>query len=161
MLTARLCAVACAGALAVAGAAVPAPVPPGAKETPASERARLTGTWVLVSRQISGAEAVAPQPNERRQYTSFSAEGAVTWSPNDMEFGKVVRVDPAKSPKEIDYTISVGGHKGKTQKGIYKFEGDTFTDCCALPGDDRPAEFKSTAENRYEIMVFKKVTKNE
>ena len=157
----RFCALACAVALLVVGVAVPAPVPPAAKETQATELAKLSGIWALASRQHGGVETVANQPNARPQFTTFSAEGIVTWSPNDMEFGRVVRMDPSKNPKEIDYTVSVGPHKGKVQKGIYKFEGDTFTDCCAPPGDDRPTEFKSTNENGFEIMKFQKAKKGE
>ena len=75
--------------------------------------------------------------------------------------GKVARIDPTKNPKEIDYLFNEGSNKGKTQKGIYKFDGDTYTDCCSEPGGERPTEFKSTKENGWEIMVFKRIKKDE
>ena len=48
-----------------------------------------------------------------------------------------LKVDPTKTPKEIDATDS----EGKTILGIYKFDKDQFTVCFAPPDKQRPKEF--------------------
>ena len=76
-----------------------------------------------------------------------------------LTLASCLRVPDSDAPKEIDYLFNAGPQKGKTQKGLYKFEGDTFIDCCTEPGQERPTEFKSTKENGYEIMTAKRVKK--
>lgn len=159
MKLARLCAFVCAAALVCAGAAIPAPVPPAPKVTPETELAKLVGDWKVVSRVQAGVEVVANQPNPREAVLGFSKTGGFTWERSDEEAGKISRIDPTKNPKEIDYVFNDGLNKGKTQKGFYTLEGDTFTDCCSKPGSDRPTEFKSTKENGYEVMTIKRVKK--
>jgi uncharacterized protein (TIGR03067 family) len=51
--------------------------------------------------------------------------------------------DPSKSPKTIDYINTAGANKGKSQQGIYEFEGNLLKVCVAAPGSPRPAEFES------------------
>ena len=151
----------CVVALALAGAAIPAPVPQPPKATPESELAQLTGRWKVVSRVSAGEETVVPQPGAREAMLWFTKAGTFGWEPGDDEMGKIIRIDPTKNPKEIDNLFTASGYKDKVQKGLYKLDGGTFTDCCTKPGEARPTEFKSTKENGYEIMVIKRVKKGE
>lgn len=65
---------------------------------------------------------------------------------------------PDKSPKEVDLTITEGEHKGKTRRGIYKFEGETVTFCVAEPDSKvRPTEFTSEQGSDRTLAVLKKV----
>lgn len=152
------CGVAFAFALLLAGIAAPAPVP-AAKETPETELARLVGKWTITSRVQAGEETIKPKEGAVESIVVFNKEGVFGWEGGTEEMGKVARIDPSKNPKEIDYLFNAGPYKGKTQKGLYKFEGDTFIDCCTTPGEARPTEFKSTKENGYEIMTAKRVKK--
>ncbi len=154
-----LCGFAFALALSVTGAAVPAPVPPPPKVTPETELAKLTGRWKVTSRVQSGVEVVAAQPGARESILSFTKAGEFAYEPADEPMGKIARIDPSKNPKEIDYLFTRGINKDKIQKGLYKLDGDTFTDCCTKTGEDRPTEFKSTKENGYEIMVITRIKK--
>ncbi len=55
-----------------------------------------------------------------------------------------VKLDPeAKPDKTIDFQIDEGPEdsKGKTSKGIYKFDGDDFVFCFA-PQGDRPTKYE-------------------
>ena len=158
----HLCGLSGALALSLAGVAVPAPVPPAAKETAETELAKLAASkWKVTSRVQAGVEVVAGQDTGGDAILAFSKEGAFSWATSTDEMGKIVRIDPSKNPKEIDYQFTRGTYKDKIQKGLYKFEGDTFIDCCTKPGEDRPTEFKSTKENGYEIMTAKRVKKDE
>jgi uncharacterized protein (TIGR03067 family) len=148
-------------AVLVSSVAVPAPIPPGAKDTPKTELARLHGSWKVISRQQNGVELIAGKKVARDMIANFKEDGTFAWAHGVENLGKVARIDPSKNPKEIDYFFNEGQFKGMTQKGIYKFDGDTYTDCCSDPGEDRPTEFKSTKENKWEIMVFKRIKKDE
>lgn len=152
---------ACVGAVALAvaggGVAVPAPVPQ-MKETAQTELAKLVGQWKIVSRVQAGEEVLANKDRVPEAVLVFGKEGGFRWGTSTADAGKIVRIDPTKNPKEIDYEFAgAGDRKGVVQKGLYKFEGDKFIDCCSKPGGDRPAEFKSTAENGFEIMTAQRV----
>jgi uncharacterized protein (TIGR03067 family) len=51
--------------------------------------------------------------------------------------------DASKAPKTIDYFNTAGSNKGKSQQGIYAFEGDLLKICVAAPGKLRPTQFQS------------------
>ncbi len=132
-----------------------APVP---KETdaPKAELEKLNGTWEVTSIKIQGIE-LADKLAEKMFITFKSGE--FTWS-NGEQPGKIVFIDPGKTPKQIDYTCTEGPNKGKTQKAIYKLDGDTFTDCFGETGDDtRPKDFTSTKDDEQTVMVYKRVKK--
>src|SRR3954470_13727809 len=59
------------------------------------------------------------------------------------------KLDPAKSPKQFDGTITDGPAEGQALLGIYKIDGDTWTQCWADPGKDRPTEFKADADKGH------------
>jgi uncharacterized protein (TIGR03067 family) len=59
--------------------------------------------------------------------------------------------DSSKSPKTIDYVS-----KGKTQLGIYEFEGDVLKVCVSAPGSPRPAEFKSIPGDGRTLTVWRR-----
>src|SRR5262249_52772918 len=66
------------------------------------------------------------------------------------------------SPKEIDYLVTRGTAKGTTQKAIYKLDGGKFTECRAPANQDkRPAEFRSTKENGFTLITYKRLTEAE
>lgn len=158
MKTTFACVSAFAVAVACTGVAVPAPVPKMPKETPQTELAKLAGQWKIVSRVQSGTEVVAGKDRVAEAILVFTKEGGFRWGTSTVDSGKIVRIDPTKNPKEIDYEFGgAGERKGTIQKGLYKFEGDKFIDCCSKPGGERPVEFKSTAENGFEIMTAERV----
>ena len=55
------------------------------------------------------------------------------------------KLNPDKSPKEVDKAYTEGPNAGKTFVGIYKIDGDTITACFADNDKDRPKEFESKA----------------
>jgi uncharacterized protein (TIGR03067 family) len=65
-------------------------------------------------------------------------------------------IDPTKKPKTIDYMMTEGFTKGKTQLGIYELTGDTVKFCFAAPGKDRPTEFTAKEGSQYTLSVWKR-----
>ena len=69
------------------------------------------------------------------------------------------KLDPSKSPKAIDVTITEGPSKGAVMLGIYEFDGDTLKVCFDPEGKKRPTEFKSPAGSQTFYNVHKRAKK--
>ena len=67
-----------------------------------------------------------------------------------------ITIDPSKKPKTIDYQMTDGFTKGKTQLGIYEVDGDTFKSCFGKPGTERPTEFTSKPGDGRTLSVWKR-----
>src|SRR5262245_42344742 len=52
-------------------------------------------------------------------------------------------IDPSKSPKTSEVTMTEGPSKGAVMLGIYEIDGDTLKVCFDPQGKKRPTEFKS------------------
>jgi uncharacterized protein (TIGR03067 family) len=107
---------------------------------------------------VSGVMDGVPMDNSMLQWVkriTHGNESAVVAGPQTMlkvEFTN----DPSKSPKTIDYMNLFGANKGKSQLGIYEFEGEILKFCVAPPGKPRPAEFSSTRGDGRSFTTWKK-----
>ena len=109
----------------------------------AGRRGRLEGHWVMVSLEINGEPAAEDQVASAR----LVVEGN-RYPPkfDDEAIAETIKLDPAQTPKAIDFTYTDGPRKGEKVKGIYKLEGDRYTMCRPLQAEDpRPTEFASRA----------------
>src|SRR5262249_8300440 len=105
---------------------------------PATE---FEGEWQMVSAVMNGQ----PMSKSDVQWVKRVTRGnqtSVIAGPQELMSMQFTH-DPAGSPKTIEYVHTAGGSKGKTQYGIYEFEGDLLKICAAAPGADRPSEFES------------------
>jgi uncharacterized protein (TIGR03067 family) len=71
----------------------------------------------------------------------------------------VYHLDPAKSPKQIDFTIL--GEMRRTGLGIYSLDGDTLKVCMSLDPakvDQRPKEFAAKPGEMRAIITLKRIT---
>jgi len=64
--------------------------------------------------------------------------------------------DASKSPKTIDYVNTHGTNKGKSQLGIYEFDGDLLRVCVAAPGSARPQKFESLRGSGMTLTVWRR-----
>jgi uncharacterized protein (TIGR03067 family) len=123
-----------------------------------AERAKLQGTWQLVAEVMDGKE----QPPEyvRQMKVTFDAQG--NWrveKGGEVLFRGTSNIDPAKSPKEMDSTLTAPEeHKGKVVRIIYKVEGDTYTQCWAVERP-RPTSFKADPTADHNLSTYKRVKK--
>ena len=69
------------------------------------------------------------------------------------------KLDPSKSPKTIDVTMTEGPNKGTVMLGIYEIDGDTLKVCFDPQGKKRPTEFKSAPGSENFVNVHKRVKK--
>jgi uncharacterized protein (TIGR03067 family) len=115
------------------------PLPPPGELDPELER--LQGEWSLVAMEHDGRSMPKEWlPAVRR--VMRGRETTVTGGGQVMLKAEI-RVDPAQIPGAIDYLLTTGPNKGKTQLGIYAWEGDQVRFCMAEPGKERPADFNA------------------
>jgi uncharacterized protein (TIGR03067 family) len=118
------------------------------------EMARLEGEWSMVSGEIDRQ----PMPPEFLKGARRVARGdETTVTINGQLFIKArFTIDPAKKPRTINYTMTGGPTKGKTQLGIYELDGDTVKFCFAAPGKERPTEFTTAEGSGRTLSVWKR-----
>jgi uncharacterized protein (TIGR03067 family) len=94
------------------------------------ERKGLQGTWVVVSANVDG------KPDDSSKGVRFTfTDQAVTVDREGKRSAPVVfRVDPTKSPKQIDFE-----ERRPPTAGIYELDGDRLRLCY---GVERTSEFR-------------------
>jgi uncharacterized protein (TIGR03067 family) len=116
---------------------------------------KVQGTWTMVFAADSGralpAEDIAHHQLVMRgdKYTLFKAE-------DKLHDHGTFRLNPTQSPRAIDITEDQGPHKGKTNRGIYLLDGDTFVVCYNLPHMGRPTEFTSRPGGSVFLFIYKR-----
>ena len=127
-----------------------------AAETDAAtnDLARLQGEWSLVSGVADGQ----PMPEEMRKQMKRVCKGdeATTLMGAQVFLKAKITIDPSKKPRTIDYQMTEGFTKGKTQLGIYELDGDTFKSCFGSPGAERPTDFTSKPGDGRTLTVWKR-----
>jgi uncharacterized protein (TIGR03067 family) len=117
------------------------------------EMAKLEGSWQLISAETDGEKL----PEERaKQIRVVIDKGKHTVYVNDkpIDEGVAFRIDPTKTPREVDDTLK----DGKKIRGIYELEGDTLRSCVAAAGEERPTKFSGEKGSGCTLRVFKRVT---
>jgi uncharacterized protein (TIGR03067 family) len=106
---------------------------------------KMKGDWTLVSTETKGKKRTAEDFKEfSRKVTGENYSVTIEDEGGVQTVGiKIINLDSSKSPKAIDVEMTEGPAKGKTFRGIYKFEDDTQVICLAAPDLDRPAKFDS------------------
>jgi uncharacterized protein (TIGR03067 family) len=119
----------------------------------------MNGEWTMVS-GVSNGKAMA----EDRIKTGrrIIKDGVTELKFNNMAYLTAkFTIDPAKKPREIDYTVTEGTNKGKMTKGIYELDGDTLKFCFAQPDADRPTKFESAEDSGHVYSVWKRAEKKD
>jgi uncharacterized protein (TIGR03067 family) len=121
------------------------------------ELKKFQGVWTFDSVEMGGMK----DPPENLKDMTLSFEGAkhtVTKAGQAIQSGTQT-IDPSKSPKTIDVTITEGPSKGLVMLGIYDITGDTLKVCFDMGGKKRPTEFKSAPGSATFFNVHKRMKK--
>ena len=118
---------------------------------------QLQGEWTMVSGSADGnAMPDAMRATARR--VCKGDETTVTIGAQ-LLFKAKFTLDPSKKPKTIDYQMTEGFTKGKTQLGIYELDGDTVKFCFGSPGAERPTDFTSKLGDGRTLSIWKREKK--
>jgi uncharacterized protein (TIGR03067 family) len=121
---------------------------------------KFQGTWTFESVVVDGKKESSVWGEELKNLKITFAGNKFTVKKGD----KVVqagtqKLDPSKSPKAVDATVTEGNGKGRKMLGIYEIEGDILKVCFDPEGKKRPTEFKSTAGSGIVVVVHKRARK--
>jgi len=144
-------AVALVGSLAVVGAAR------SQDDAVKKEREKFQGTWQVVSSE----EDTVATPEIIVNFLKIAIKGdqLTLKGVEDLQkkFGKVtIVIDPATTPKIIDFKIEDGSEKNKTFEGIYELKDDMLKICASVRDGNRPEEFKTKAGSNRVLFVLKR-----
>ena len=121
------------------------------------EVSRFQGAWTIESSE-TGGKKLAISELKGLIVTFEGNKHTVKKGDEVIQIG-TQKLDPSKSPKTIDVTMTDGPSKGMVMLGIYEFDGDTLKVCFDPQGKKRPTEFKSPAGSENFVNVHKRVKK--
>jgi alpha-glucosidase len=113
---------------------------------------KLEGKWKMVSLETKGNKS----NEDTDQYTLAVKGNQWTTSNQGKDASVTFKIDPAKSPKHIDFTAVGPAGKEVPWMGIYKLEGDTLTVLRVPAAKGRPTEFNSATSGGF-LAVWKRV----
>jgi uncharacterized protein (TIGR03067 family) len=113
------------------------------------------GEWANVAYHGNGVDT--PVPQGREVPSSFEGNKEITVNPFNVHQEIEYRLDPTKTPKQIDRRFTGGAMGPWISKGIYKLEGDTLTICYGGPKIARPTEFTTQPKDGLMMLVLKRV----
>jgi uncharacterized protein (TIGR03067 family) len=118
---------------------------------------KFQGAWTIESSVTGGKEL----PADALKGLIVIFEGAKHTVKKGDEVIQVgtQKLDPSKSPKTIDVTMTEGPNKGTVMLGIYEIDGDTLKVCFDPQGKKRPTEFKSAPGSENFVNVHKRIKK--
>jgi uncharacterized protein (TIGR03067 family) len=118
-----------------------------------ADRDKIQGVWTVVSLELRGNEAPADDTKDFK--LEFKGD-KVFFTAGKVNHEGTFKLDPTTKPKGIDIIPSDGPEKGKTQLGIYLFEGDTLKICGADADKERPKEFTTKKGSGQMVVVLKR-----
>jgi uncharacterized protein (TIGR03067 family) len=115
------------------------------------------GTWTFESSE-TGGKAI-PADELKGIVVTFEGDKHTVKKGDEVIQVGTQKLDPSKSPKTIDVTMTEGPNKGAVMLGIYEIDGDTLRVCFDPQGKTRPTEFKSTLGSENFVNVHKRIKK--
>jgi uncharacterized protein (TIGR03067 family) len=120
-------------------------------EAAKKEYARFEGTWKFVSIEVGGEKT----PENSFEKSRLILEGShFTLREGGGAYKGTFTFDLTTKPKQIDITFTEGPEKGKTSRGIYELDGDTYKICISVSGKDRPTAFVSKPGSGHILEVL-------
>jgi uncharacterized protein (TIGR03067 family) len=118
---------------------------------------KFQGVWTFESSEAGGKEL--PAGDLKGLILIFEGDKHTVKKGDEVLQVGTQKLDPSKSPKTIDVTMTEGPSKGTVLLGIYEIDGDTLKVCFDVEGKKRPTEFKSAAGSQIIVNVHKRVKK--
>jgi uncharacterized protein (TIGR03067 family) len=121
------------------------------------EARKFQGTWTFESSETAGNEL--PTGELKGFLLTFEGSQHTVKKGDEVIQVGIQKLDPSKSPKTIDVTMTEGPNKGTVMLGIYEIDGNTLKVCFDPQGKKRPTEFKSASGSENFVNIHKRVKK--
>lgn len=122
--------------------------------TVAEELQRFQGTWQIESWE-EGGKPLAPAELKKRGIF-FGANLFVFRRDGKVHQAGAATLNPAKSPRTINFAVKEGEGKNTSFHGIYSVEGDKLRICFDPSGQERPEDFKPAREAGFSLLTLTK-----
>jgi uncharacterized protein (TIGR03067 family) len=121
------------------------------------ELKKFQGTWTVESVEAGGKEL--PIDLFKGMTVTFAGDKYTVKMGDQVIQVATQKLDPSKSPKALDGTVTEGPHKGTVILGIYEISEDTLKVCFDPEGKKRPTEFKTASGSQTTLAVYKRMKK--
>jgi uncharacterized protein (TIGR03067 family) len=118
------------------------------------EYARFEGVWSFAVIDVEGKKQPIP-PFETNKIIILKEGRFVVLQGPKLTRG-VFTLDPSKTPKHFDQTVTDGPAKGLKAACVYELEGDTYKLCGSFRGGERPATFDIKPGSGLIVQSFKR-----
>ena len=122
------------------------------------EAKQLEGKWKVVALEADGQKA--PEEALKTMRCTIKGQEMQMRDAADAPVEKAaLKLDLTKTPRHIDFTVKEGPDKGKTIKGIFKFEKERLVICmreAEAAEKSRPTEFKTDAGSGLGIITLER-----
>ena len=102
----------------------------------------MEGTWKATLVEANGKPAGDEEKSAPFKLVVKEGKFTVYFGDKLLTNG-TIKLDQAKTPKEIDAEQGDGPYKGKVQKGLYEIKPTEMRVIFAEPGKERPTSFKT------------------
>jgi uncharacterized protein (TIGR03067 family) len=125
------------------------------EERGGADRHRLQGTWEGIRVERDG-KIVYRDATASRARVRFVHE-TVVFEDRDARLEGTFRLDPSRSPKTFDLTVTDRGLSVTYPAGIYQLNGDIFRLCFSFPSSERPAAFETSPGSGRTLFIYRRV----
>ena len=127
-----------------------------AEDTPevAKDRKKFQGTWTFESVEAGGKKL--PPDLFKDMTVTFEGDHYSVKMGSKVVEAATQKLDPSRSPRTLDATVTEGPNKGSVILGIYEIDGDTLKVCFDPEGKKRPTAFTSNPSPQL-LVVHKRM----
>lgn len=127
----------------------------GDKAEVEKELKKFQGAWTFESVETGGKKLSAEL--FKGITVNFEGDKYTVKKGDEVVEAATQKLDPSKSPKTLDSTVTDGPNKGMVILGIYEISGDTLKVCFDSAGKKRPTEFKTAVGSSTTLVIHKRL----
>jgi uncharacterized protein (TIGR03067 family) len=124
------------------------------EEATRKEYARFEGTWSFALVEVEGAKQPDVPFETHKVIIAKDGRFVVVQGPRITR--GILKLDPTKTPKHFDFTVTDGPAKGRTTLAVYELDGDTYKFCGSIRNQGRPAALVSKPGSGTILQVLKR-----
>jgi uncharacterized protein (TIGR03067 family) len=149
-------------ALALSAVAMATFTAAGADPKPMDDLTALQGNWKPLQCDHEGVPQMQPEQMkqvtvvfDKNEYFLYFKDKDRDGKPKVLLLALLsVSLDPATSPKSINFEFKDGPLKGQKRHGIYELTGNQLKMCYGPADKPKPTEFKSPANSGYFLEIW-------